>query len=167
MPIARVRKKVRENREIDKQFKELARLGLVIWEYGIAPEYSLMPPLIVGQERIVEDPGEFDNQFREGDRVLQIHFRVDNPRDFASLFNDMMSKLPGHKKAGYAGFYGDTPVTPIINHAERREDMVVIDPPEDAAERISKTYHKAVKQEGYPAEYDGKPVKRLIMRTPD
>ena len=167
MPVSRVAARIKDNLEIRRQLNQLDRLGVVIWDRVERSDTTPVPPLIVAHEVTVTDPGEYENIFREGDKVLELHFQADNARDMITLFRDLMGKLPAHKRAGYAGFYGDTPVTPIISHGERIDGVTVIDSPPEAAERTRETYHLAVTKEGYPAEYDGKPVKRLVMRITD
>jgi len=164
MPIERIGKRIHDELELSRQARQLKKLGVVIWKPDERPEYSPEEPFIVAYERVVSDPSEFGGIFHKGETIIQLHFLAHKPQDMIWVFRDLMEKIPRHKEAGYAGFYGDTCVTPLIEHAKRMTGVEVIDPPAEAARQTSATYHQCVKREGYPAEYDRKPVRRVVMR---
>ncbi len=75
---------------------------------------------IRGIKSRVDFPGNYGRKFKRGEKVLQLYLNSTNPRETIELMKKFEESREELRKAGYAGFFADTPNQVVANALERR-----------------------------------------------
>ncbi len=113
----------------------------------------------------VKKPKAFGGEFRAGEKVLKIGIHSMNPQEFKAVLAETRLLVESLKKAGFAGFYGDSYFPHIIERARRIfTNARVIRPPLRSViiEKVSALTTPVF--EGYPAKGIRSPVQRIVCR---
>ena len=121
---------------------------------------------------VVENPEEFDNIFKKGERVGKIQITSSEgflkPANLDVLlaikrFKSEYSKFTG--KHQLAGFYGDTSNSVFLKHIlNLYGNSVVLQPPLKNRYKAKMDYIKTVLKGKSPIKYVFSPVKRIVLK---
>ena len=152
----RLKRKAREAERTNAAPKEM------MWMLDVRKIEKGESSLSLGPE-LVTKPGNFAGAFKAGDRVMELVFQSTNTRQTIAILRNLKKMFLELKQKGYAGIYGDTSNTALINQAEKIGATVISAPL--SGKIVSKTaYAVNMLRLKYPKKYLLKPVKRVIIK---
>ena len=128
-------------------------------------------PELRGIIKHVVIPKNFDNKFRIGQKVLFLHFEVYLRNNMATMRRDIISLVrlleqnaAKLKAQGFAGVYGDTPNSTLLNNLQRRfRNAVIIDPPKRDQVIARNIWVNNIDARGYSERYRLAKVQRMVI----
>jgi len=125
----------------------------------VLPESAFSSPSPVH----VAESGDFGGLFRSGESVVQVHIDEVTRKSVPAL-SHLGESFRTLRDRGFSGMFGDTQNERIVEFAKAHYNATVIDTPKKEAERAAANYAKHAEHHGFPKEYMGKPVKRVMIR---